>query len=74
LNGHGTFTASLILDYAPDAELYIIKIADENATPSAETVAKVCSHASNAFTIERKKAQSETDYYRRSITQLTTGM
>lgn len=34
LNGHGTFTASLILDYAPDAELYIIKIADKNARPT----------------------------------------
>lgn len=41
INGHGTFTASLILDYAPGAELYIIKIADENARPSAEVVAKV---------------------------------
>lgn len=41
LNGHGTFTASLILDYAPDAELYIIKIADKNARPNAEIVAKV---------------------------------
>lgn len=41
LNGHGTFTASLILDYAPDAELCIIKIADLNVRPSATTVAKV---------------------------------
>lgn len=40
-NGHGTFTASLLLDYSPDAGLYIIKIADENARPSAEVVAKV---------------------------------
>ncbi|KAL7940991.1 subtilisin-like protein [Trichoderma barbatum] len=35
LNGHGTFTASLILDYAPDAELYIMKIAHSNDRPNA---------------------------------------
>lgn len=41
-NGHGTFTASLILDYAPDAALYIAKIADwENTTPDAKIVANV---------------------------------
>lgn len=41
-NGHGTFNASLLLDYAPDAELYIAKIADkQNARPSAHVVAKV---------------------------------
>lgn len=43
-NGHGTFVASLILDYAPDAELYIIKIADKkNATPDAKIVVNVSS-------------------------------
>lgn len=35
-NGHGTFTAGLILDYMPDAELYIAKIADNK--PSNPTV------------------------------------
>ncbi|KAH7165314.1 hypothetical protein EDB81DRAFT_249744 [Dactylonectria macrodidyma] len=40
-NGHGTFNASLILDYAPDAELYVAKVADkENARPSAYVVKK----------------------------------
>lgn len=32
-DGHGTFTASLIVDYAPDAELYIAKIADKDPSP-----------------------------------------
>lgn len=50
LNGHGTFTASLILDYAPDAELYIIKIADLNVRPSAAIVAKVSRNTIDAFT------------------------
>lgn len=46
LNGHGTFTASLSLDYAPDAELYIAKIADrENATPNAKVVVDVSRQA-----------------------------
>lgn len=43
-NGHGTFTANLILDYAPDAALYIIKIVDKgNAPPDAMVVANVSS-------------------------------
>lgn len=46
LNGHGTFTASLILDYAPDADLYIAKIADkQNATPNAKIVIDVSRQA-----------------------------
>lgn len=41
-NGHGTFAASLILDYAPDADLYVIKISGkDNARPDAQVVIKV---------------------------------
>lgn len=41
-HGHGTFTASLILEYAPDASLYVIKIADKkNTRPDAKIVANV---------------------------------
>lgn len=39
-NGHGTFTAGLILDYMPDAELYIAKIAD-NKPSSPAMIAEV---------------------------------
>lgn len=39
-NGHGTFAAGLILDFAPDAELYIVKIADDQPCSPA-TVAEV---------------------------------
>ncbi len=40
LDGHGTFVTSLILDYAPDAEIYVAKIA--NTKPAnARTVAMV---------------------------------
>ena len=35
LDGHGTFTASLVVDYAPDAELYIAKIAEKAPCPPA---------------------------------------
>lgn len=39
-NGHGTFTAGLILDFAPDAELYIARIADSKPS-SPQIIAKV---------------------------------
>lgn len=40
LDGHGTFVTSLLLDYAPDANIYIAKVADrEPASP--RVIAKV---------------------------------
>ncbi|KAF5984257.1 major intracellular serine protease [Fusarium coicis] len=43
--GHGTFAASLLLDYAPDVSLYIAKIADKkNMTPNVEHVVDVSSN------------------------------
>ncbi|RFU80040.1 major intracellular serine protease [Trichoderma arundinaceum] len=53
LNGHGTFTASLILDYAPDAELHVIKIADkENSRPDAKIVVNAINHAVEKWDVD----------------------
>ncbi|RSM19544.1 hypothetical protein CDV31_001704 [Fusarium ambrosium] len=52
-HGHGTFTASLILDYAPDASLYVIKIADkENTRPDAKIVANAINHAIDKWDVD----------------------
>ncbi|KAM0227188.1 hypothetical protein ACHAPO_011725 [Fusarium lateritium] len=52
-HGHGTFTASLIMDYAPDAELYIAKIADkENTRPDASIVANAILHAVDEWQVD----------------------
>ncbi|KAL7938794.1 peptidase S8/S53 domain-containing protein [Trichoderma chlorosporum] len=50
-SGHGTFAASLILDYAPDAQLYVAKIAD--TTPSeAGVIAKAINHAVSVWEVD----------------------
>ncbi len=40
VDGHGTFVTSLLLDYAPDAEIYVAKIADRKPA-SPHVIAKV---------------------------------
>ncbi|EHK50330.1 hypothetical protein TRIATDRAFT_81264 [Trichoderma atroviride IMI 206040] len=50
-NGHGTFAASLILDYAPDAQLYIAKIA-ESEPSSAGIIAKAINHAVSTWEVD----------------------
>ncbi|KAL7910879.1 pfs domain-containing protein [Trichoderma velutinum] len=51
MSGHGTFAASLILDYAPDAQLYVAKIADE--TPSnASLIAKAIHYAVSNWKVD----------------------
>lgn len=45
LDGHGTFVTALLLDYAPDAEIYVAKIADRKPA-SPRVIAKVLSPSS----------------------------
>ncbi|PNP74525.1 hypothetical protein FNYG_12148 [Fusarium nygamai] len=52
-NGHGTFAAKLILDYARDVHLYINKIADKkNATPDPAIVASAIYHAVDKWEVD----------------------
>ncbi|KAH0172859.1 hypothetical protein KCU67_g1545, partial [Aureobasidium melanogenum] len=51
-NGHGTFAASLILEYAPDVELYVIKIADKNAIPDPKVIAKAIDYALDKWNVD----------------------
>ncbi|TQN69465.1 Subtilisin DY [Colletotrichum shisoi] len=52
-NGHGTFVASLIREYAPDADLYVIKIAGrDNERPDAQVVRKAIDHAVDEWQVD----------------------
>ncbi|KAL7917439.1 hypothetical protein ACQKWADRAFT_306812 [Trichoderma austrokoningii] len=49
--GHGTHVAGILLDFAPDAELYIAKISDfEPAEPAI--IAKAIDHAVNVWKVD----------------------
>jgi len=50
-NGHGTHIAGLLLDYAPDAELYIAKIA-ENKPSNPTIIAKAIDFAVNRWNVD----------------------
>ncbi|UKZ49883.1 hypothetical protein TrVGV298_004136 [Trichoderma virens] len=50
-SGHGTFAASLILDYAPDAQLYVAKIADSEPS-TASLIAKAINYAVSTWKVD----------------------
>ncbi|ETS87207.1 hypothetical protein PFICI_01035 [Pestalotiopsis fici W106-1] len=50
-DGHGTFVASLLIDYAPDAELYIAKIAEKELS-SPRIIAKAIEMAVNDWKVD----------------------
>ncbi|KAI0968934.1 pfs domain-containing protein [Xylaria arbuscula] len=50
-NGHGTFAAGLLLDYAPDAELFIAKIA-ENTPSNPKILAAAIHHAVSTWNVD----------------------
>ncbi|KAG5925766.1 hypothetical protein E4U42_003954 [Claviceps africana] len=49
-NGHGTFIASLLLDFAPHSELYVAKITNDE--PSATIVASAIRHAVDEWKVD----------------------
>ncbi|KAL6692070.1 hypothetical protein J3F84DRAFT_397291 [Trichoderma pleuroticola] len=51
MSGHGTFAASLILDYAPDAQLFVAKIAEE-APSKASVIAKAINYAVSTWEVD----------------------
>ncbi|KAJ5770966.1 Peptidase S8/S53 subtilisin/kexin/sedolisin [Penicillium nucicola] len=50
-NGHGTFIAGLLLEYSPDAELYISKISDGRPC-NPKIIAKAIDHAVNEWQVD----------------------
>ncbi|KAJ5980059.1 hypothetical protein N7481_007357 [Penicillium waksmanii] len=50
-NGHGTFTTSLLLEYCPDAEIYIAKISDGKPVGPG-VIAKALDYAVNEWKVD----------------------
>ncbi|KAK6222241.1 pfs domain-containing protein [Colletotrichum tabaci] len=50
-NGHGTFTACLILDYAPDVELFVAKIAEKDPS-NPSVIAKAINWAVTEWKVD----------------------
>ncbi|KND87724.1 Intracellular serine protease [Tolypocladium ophioglossoides CBS 100239] len=51
LDGHGTFVTSLLFDYAPDAEIYIAKIADRSPA-SPRVIAQAITRAVDVWKVD----------------------
>ncbi|KAK4063328.1 uncharacterized protein Triagg1_9479 [Trichoderma aggressivum f. europaeum] len=51
MSGHGTFAASLILDYAPDAQLFVAKIAEKELLKS-NVIAKAINYAVSTWEVD----------------------
>ncbi|RAH47145.1 S8/S53 family peptidase [Aspergillus brunneoviolaceus CBS 621.78] len=50
-NGHGTFITSLLMEYCPDAEIYIAKISDGKPS-SPSIIAKALNYAVNEWEVD----------------------
>ena len=51
VNGHGTFISTLTLNHAPDAQLYIAKVAEHDST-DARTIARAVRHATDDWKVD----------------------
>ncbi|OIW32350.1 pfs domain-containing protein [Coniochaeta ligniaria NRRL 30616] len=50
-DGHGTFVTGLLFDYAPDADIYVAKIADRKPA-SPRVIAKAITHAVDVWKVD----------------------
>ncbi|KAK8131669.1 hypothetical protein PG984_008107 [Apiospora sp. TS-2023a] len=52
LDGHGTFVTSLLLDFAPDADIYIAKIADRGEPANPLIISNAIKHAVDVWKVD----------------------